>query len=430
MRFAALDVKTGALRKQKPSFNSTINALAVNSKTIYAGGAFTAVNGVVRSRLAAVKVSSGKVTSWKAKADAYVHALVLTPGSKLLVIGGMFTKLNGTTASGSGAVSPSSGKIKSWKVNKVVKNGGRASSILSLAVDGNTVYGAGYTYGTGNFEGVYAASSKDGTIRWLQDCHGDTYGVAPMGDIVYSVGHAHYCSNIGGFPDTSDDVKLRKAWYRALAVSKNAAGTVAKNGQTSSKAYTNFKGRPAPALLNWFPDLTNGTYTGMGQAAWSVVGNGTYISLGGEFPKVNGIAQQGLVRMAIPSVAPNKVGPSGGAASLAVAAEQTDGRVVVNWKQLWDRDDLRLTYELRRNGVVIDTRTVSVPFWKRMTMSFVDAGAVALDTATVRYQVKVTDPHGNTVTSSEICVELPSEDDPGTTAAPISGSPELGAGTE
>lgn len=430
MRFAALDVKTGALRKQKPSFNSTINALAVNSKTIYAGGAFTAVNGVMRSRLAAVKVSSGKVTSWKAKADAYVHALVLTPGSKLLVIGGMFTKLNGTTASGSGAVSPSSGKIKSWKVNKVVKNGGRASSILSLAVDGNTVYGAGYTYGTGNFEGVYAASSKDGTIRWLQDCHGDTYGVAPIGDIVYSVGHAHYCSNIGGFPDTSDDVKLRKAWYRALAVSKNAAGTVAKNGQTSSKAYTNFKGRPAPALLSWFPDLTNGTYTGMGQAAWSVVGNGTYISLGGEFPKVNGIAQQGLVRMAIPSVAPNKVGPSGGAASLAVAAEQTDGRVVVNWKQLWDRDDLRLTYELRRNGVVIDTRTVSVPFWKRTTMSFVDAGAVALDTATVRYQVKVTDPHGNTVTSSEICVELPSEDDPGTTAAPISGSPDLGAGTE
>lgn len=425
LRFAAIDTKTGAIRKQKPSFDGTINALAVNSKTVYAGGAFTAVNGTARARLAAIKASSGQLTGWRARADAYVYALVLTSGSKLLVVGGMFTKLNDTIASGSGAVSPTNGKTKSWKVNKVVKNGGRASAILSLATDGATVYGAGYTYGTGNFEGVYAASSKDGAVRWLQDCHGDTYGVAPIGDIVYSVGHAHYCSNIGGFPDTSDDSKLRKAWYRALAVSKASAGTVAKNGQTSSKTYTNFEGQPAPALLNWFPELSIGTYTGMGQAAWSIVGNGSYISLGGEFPKVNGTGQQGLVRMAIPAVAPNKVGPSGGSASLAVAAQQTDGRVAVSWNQLWDRDNLRLTYELRRNGVVIDKRAVSVPFWKRTTMTFIDAGATELGASPVTYQVKVRDPHGNTVTSSEVSVEPPAYENSGAAPVPASESPLL-----
>lgn len=412
--FVALNPSTGALKSHKPSFNNSVRALVANSKTVYVGGAFTKANGKTRTRLAAVKTSNGKLTSWKATANAEIHALLLTSGSKLLVAGGMFTRLNSTAASGSGAISPTTGKTKTWKINKTVKNGGKSSSIMTLATDGDTVYGGGYTFGTGNFEGVYAASSKDGKLRWLQDCHGDTYSVVPIGDIVYSVGHAHYCSNIGGFPDTSDNSKLRSAWYRGLAVSKKAAGTVAKNGQTSAKTYTNFEGNPAPALLNWFPSISAGTYTGMSQGAWSVVGNGTYIAMGGEFPRVNGTPQQGLVRMAIPAVAPNKVGPSGNAGSLAVAAQRSGGRVVVSWNQLWDRDDLKLTYELRRDGVLIHKRAVSVPFWERTTMSFTDTDVAARGPA-VTYQVTVADAQGNTVTSSEVCVEPPPDDGSGPT---------------
>lgn len=400
-RFAALNSATGALRSAKPSFNNTVYALAANSKSVFAGGTFTTVDGKKRSRLAAVSVKTGKLTSWKAKANSTVKALVLTSGSRLLVIGGHFTKLNSTAASGSGAVSPTSGKTKTWKVNKVVKNGTKGSAILSLAADGDTVYGAGFTYGMGNFEGVYAASSKDGTLRWLQDCHGDVYGVAPIGHIVYSVGHPHYCANIGGFPETTPN----STYYYALAVTKVAVGTVAKNGQKTSKAYTNFEGRPAPALLNWFPQLSPGTYTGITQAAWSVVGNRTYLSLGGEFPTANGVPQQGLVRMAIPSVAPNKAGPTGGNSTLALeAVPAADGKMVVSWGQLWDRDDLRLTYRLSRNGEVIDTRTVSVPFWKRSRMSFVDADAATSGSPTVEYQVTVSDPQGNSFTSSKVRV--------------------------
>lgn len=423
--FAALNPSTGALKPPKASFNSSVLALAANSKTVFVGGSFSAVNGKARSRLAAVTASNGKLTSWIAKANSQVHALLLTSGSKLLVAGGMFTKLNSTTASGSGAVSPTNGKTKTWKVNKVVKNGGRASAILALATDGSTVYGAGYSYGTGNFEGVYAASSKDGTLRWLQDCHGDTYSVVPIGDVVYSVGHAHYCSNIGGFPDTQP----RTAWYRALAVTKSVSGTVGKNGQTSAKTYTNFEGRPAPALLNWFPNLSAGSYTGMSQGAWSVVGNGTYISIGGEFPRVNGAPQQGLVRMAVPASAPNRVGPSGGSDSLALAAiaDRPSGSVTVSWDQLWDRDDLQLTYELRRNGVVIDKRTVSTPFWRRSRTSFVDLGAASGGPSTITYQLKVTDPHGNSVTA-ELRLATPSvsPSDGGARAVPTTGALKVG----
>lgn len=410
-RFAALSASTGSLKSTKLSFNKTVRALVADSRAIYVGGAFTLAGSKKRSRLAAIKVSSGKLSTWKAKANSTVKALVLTKGSKLLVAGGHFTKLNSTAAPGSGAVSPKTGKVKTWKMNKIVKNGGkkgvRSSSIMGLAVDGDTVYGTGMTWGSGNFEGVFAASSKDGTLRWLQDCHGDTYSVAPIGDVVYSVGHAHYCSNIGGFPDISDDPKLRTTWYRALAVTKAAAGSVAKNGQTSSKAYTNFQGRPAPALLNWFPRLSSGTFTGEAQAAWSIVGNRTYVSMGGEFPMVNGAAQEGLVRMAIPAVAPNKVGPAGIGDMALDAQAQADGKVALDWGQLWDRDDLTLTYSVTRNGTLIHRQTASVPFWKRSRMTFVDADAYSDPSSTLKYYVTVTDPNGNSGTSSSARVDRP-----------------------
>ena len=323
--FAALDARTGALRSPAPSFNSSVNALVATSSTVYVGGAFTTAGGQPRSRLASM-TTGGKITRWAPRANSGVNALVLTDKGRSLVVGGSFTTLNGSPASGSGALDPSSGHSRTWKVNRVVRNGGKSSGVLSLATDGSTVYASAYTYGTGNFEGVYAASGTDGTVRWLQDCHGDAYSVAVAGGVVYSVGHAHYCANIGGFPDTSP----RTAWYRALAVSTSAAGTVVKNGQTSVRTYTNFAGQPAPALYNWFPDLAPGTFTGMSQAAWSVVGNGSYVSLGGEFPKVNGVAQQGLVRMAVGSKAPGTVGPQlKGSATMPSATVQTDGSVAV-----------------------------------------------------------------------------------------------------
>ena len=121
---------------------------------------------------------------------------------------------------------------------------------------------------------------------------------------VYAVGHAHFCSNIGGFPDTP----TRKIAHRALAMTQKAVGTVAKNSQPGAH-YGDFGGQPAPALFNWFPDIAQGDITEAGQAAWSVAGNSTYISLGGEFPAVNGVPQQGLVRFAIPTDAPNASGP-------------------------------------------------------------------------------------------------------------------------
>ena len=122
------------------------------------------------------------------------------------------------------ALDATTGARRRWKINTVVKDYGPNAAILSLAADGDTVYGTGYAFGGGNFEGVFAADDTVGDVRWIQDCHGDTYGVAPVGGVIYSVGHPHFCGNIGGFPEIHPAPA-----QRALAVTRNAMGTVAPN---------------------------------------------------------------------------------------------------------------------------------------------------------------------------------------------------------
>jgi hypothetical protein len=403
--FAAFNLTTGGLRKLAPKANLTVNAITATKKTVYFGGSFSAVDGKLRSRLASVSVSTRKLTSWAPVANGGVQAMTLTTDQTSVIAGGSFTKLNGKAALGMGSLNPKTGATKTWKINKVVKDSGPNAAILSLKASGTKVFGSGYTFGAGNFEGAFAASAKDGKVTWLQDCHGDTYDVAPIGDIVYSVGHPHYCKNIGGYPDTSP----RTIWRRALAVTRAATGTVAKNGQPTywggTRKYGNFQGQPAPTMYDWFPEIAIGTYTGMAQGAWSITGNKTYISIGGEFPKVNGIAQQGLVRMAIPTKAPNAAGPvDHSAATTPTAVLQASGTVTVSWLTNWDRDDLKLTYTLKRDDALVYTspRQASTE-WSRPILTRADAVPVPLG-GTVTYTVTATDPEGNSVTSGPVSV--------------------------
>jgi hypothetical protein len=337
--------------------------------------------------------------------------MTLTSDSTKVIAGGAFSTLGTRTELGMGALSAKSGSVRTWKINKIVKDWGPNSGITSLRTQGKTIYGGSYTYGSGNFEGAFAASATDGAVRWLQDCHGDTYDVAPVGDIVYSVGHAHYCRNIGGFPDT----KPRSIWNRALAVTRTPRGTVAKNGQPTywggTRKYGNFPGQPAPSLYDWFPDVASGNVTGLSQGAWSVVGNKSYISLGGEFPTVNGVAQQGLARLAVPKKSINRQGPVDHSSVVTPTAVAEVGKATLSWLANWDRDDIRLTYRLVRTGddgnrVVIDTQRVASMRWNRPTLTFVDTTA-PLDTA-ARYTVTVSDPDGNTLTTAAVKVTVPS----------------------
>ncbi len=379
-RLAAYDVATGKIVSTfTPEFDGPVKSLYATNSTLYVGGAFTAVNGVSRTNLAAVSTSGGSLTSWDPTADASVNAMVLTPKGDALIIGGMFFTVNGVDAYGMASVDAATGAIRPWAANQTIRSAGPNGTIASLVSDGTSIIGAGWARGSGaNFEGTFSADPDTGAINWMEDCHGDTYSVYPLGGAVYSVGHPHDCNTIGGFPQKVE-------WHRATSFVNAPTGTVSRNFIPN---YGNFAGQPATSLRAWFPLLEPGLFTGMKQAAWSITGNTSYVSLGGEFPTANNVGQQGLVRFAVRSKAPKARGPEvSGALSNPVPISLTSGTVRVGFRTNWDRDTQKLTYKVVRDGntaAPVYTTTADSFFWNRPYLAFTDTGLAPGSTHTYR----------------------------------------------
>lgn len=403
-RLAAYSTATGQLISTfQPVLDYTVNAIVATNTTVYVGGGFSSANNVARSHLAAFSAADGSLLDWAPTADDHeVEAMVMAPGGGKIVVGGSFTTLNGSSAGyGLGALDATTGALLSWPATSVVRDAGDNGAILSLTTDGTAVYATGYSFGTGaNFEGAASMNPSTGAINWLQDCHGDTYSAFPVNGAVYTVSHAHYCGNVGGFPQPA-------VWqyHHALAFTTQATGTLL----TDSVGYPNFGGQPSPSLLNWFPDLDAGTFTGQDQAAWNVTGNSKYVVLGGEFPTVNGVPQQGLVRFGVPSVSTNRQAPmDSGANFMPTLRAVSASSVRVSWPANWDRDDQKLTYRVVRNGDVnhpIFTTTGTSQFWNRPTMGFVDTGLSAA--TSYDYRLNVTDSDGHVVWGDTASITTP-----------------------
>ncbi len=404
---AAFDTRTGALVGSfAPSVNGQVKALAATATTLYAGGAFTGAgeSGTARRKnLASFSTANGAVSTGFAPSadDGAVWSMVLTPDGSKLVVGGQFSTLGGLTVNGMGAVDPVTGAGRTWAANAVIMDSGKGA-IDALTTDGTYVYGGGFAFGTGGrFEGSFALDPADGSIRWMVDCQGDTYDVEPVGGVVYTVSHSHNCTMIDQFPDTSP----RSRWQHAGAYT--AVPTSTNDGPD---AYGwNYKGQPAPTMLHWFPNLGIGQATGQYQAAWSVTSGAGYVALGGEFPTVEGKAQQGLTRYALRGTkVTDKVGPKYDdtvpvrtAAPPTTAVSVAPGSVRVSFGAAWDEDNTRLTYALYRDRgtaaeKLVKTLTADSSFYDLPTQAVTDTGVPG---GQHTYRVVVTDPYGNALLS-------------------------------
>jgi PKD repeat protein len=421
-RVAAYDTATGALvANWKPAMQSQVRAIAATNDTVYLGGSITAVGGVSRSRLAAVRAADGSLLPWapvpgvgstagnsngaKGTSDQ-VMTMVLTNGGTQVVVGGRFDTLNGVKATGVGALDAVTGATRPYAVNQKLTNQGVNSAVYSLTTDGTNVYGTAYDYyGPGNLEGSFVVKADTGAIVEVNDCRGDTYSAYPADGVLYVASHTHDCGNIGGYPEQPTRVHKFGTAYTTTPTRTVGSSTITNS---------NFRGSPAGSLLNWFPTMTPGTVTGQGQAGWSVTGNGQYVVYGGEFPRVNGTGQQGLVRFAVPSLAPDKVGPAASDALTPVVVPATAGSAKLTWTATTDQDNENLTYRVLRDGdtaAPVHTTVQASTWWKTPAMTFTDTG---LSGGTHRYRVTATDPFGNTVSSAETTVEV--------AAAPVAGS--------
>ena len=393
-RAAAFSTATGAIIPAfRPILESQGRAVVATNTAVYLGGTLSSVNGQARGYVAKINASNGSVASWNPNADSTVTALALTPDGSKVILGGRFSHVGGASNYGLAAADTTTGTVLPWAANQTVRDAGVNSSITALYATNDRIYGSGYVFGTladGNLEGIFSADPNTGNINWVEDCHGDSYSVYAVGDVVYGAGHPHYCGNIGGFPQTTP-----LTYHHTLAFSKAATGTITKD----PLGYFNWAGKPSPSLLNWFPQYVTGSYTGQGQAAWSLSGNSNYVVVGGEFPYVNGVAQYGLTRFAVSSIAPNKIGPNINTALVPTVTSSTTGEVRVSWTSTYDQDNKHLTYSLVRdkssNVGPIYTTTQEATFWQRVNMGFIDKGLTPGSTHT--YRIFVTDPFGNSV---------------------------------
>jgi hypothetical protein len=393
-RVAAFTVSTGALVTNfAPTLNSGVYAVYPTNSTVYVGGNFTTAGGQARTRLAAYSASNGALTAWAPTANHIVRGITSNPDGSRILVGGQFSQVNGVTAIALASVNTAGGDTRTWDYG--ITNAGDAGGVFSLKSDGKNTYANVYGFQVGNIEGTVALNPTTLGLVWMSDCHGDPYDTWSNGTVVYEAGHTHDCETSGQFPDQNPRV-----WKRATAMTVAVTGIL--EATTQVPRYGSWEGRPHPSVLDWFPTIPAGTFTGQEQGAWSVTGTSDYVVYGGEFPSVNGTAQQGLVRFATTAVAPNRRGPELSAGQMRPnASSNTAGEVKVSWPLSWDMDNETLTYNLYRGSgtTPVYTTTVKSQWWNTRPMQWTDTGRAAGSSAS--YRVVVSDPFGNTVTSTQ-----------------------------
>ena len=410
-RLAAFDISHGhgtLISSFQPVFSTTVKDIAVAGDTLYVGGYFTKVNNQQRTRLAALKASTGELLDWTASAEgpnAQIYAIEVSPDHSKVVIGGSFSSVNGSSKPGYGMalLSASTGEVLPMPVNDTVRTAGEKAAIFDIAVDDAGFYATAYSavgrLDEANLEGSFKAD-WNGNLVWLEPCHGDTYGIAPTKEIVYTVGHAHSCETIYGFPNMPEVRKdgSHPLYVRAMAFTNSPDITIRHQGVVDGYQDWSTSGLKSPTIIGWYPDLEAGKVTKMSQAAYKVDVTDKYVLMVGEFIEADGKVQQGIVRY------PRRAGqptlpPEGKAETLGAKAEvTTSGSVKVSFTATWDRDDPTLTYSLYRDNETtpVATEKISDTRWALTSHTLEDTGCPAGEHT---YRLVVSDPSGNTITA-------------------------------
>ena len=116
-RVAALDTTAStliALATWDPGSGGSVYALDAGGGTVLAGGAFPCAGGTTRQNIAALDIAGGGATAWDPSADGEVRALLLSENGATLYAGGDFTTIGGQYRDHIAALATASGLPTSW----------------------------------------------------------------------------------------------------------------------------------------------------------------------------------------------------------------------------------------------------------------------------------------------------------------------------
>jgi hypothetical protein len=169
-----------------PSIDGTVDALAANESTVYAGGQFDDAGATYRPRLVALDGATGALTSWDPQMGGDVFALALD-GSTLYA-GGSFTYAGGAHESGAAGLDTTTGTATSFAPNTDYSVEAVAAAGSELTLGGmfqqlGPVLSPGFaSFGAG---GPGGTSGSGGTTTTLPS---DAAGLTPAPDTIITDG--------------------------------------------------------------------------------------------------------------------------------------------------------------------------------------------------------------------------------------------------
>jgi len=197
---AAIERETGLATAWNPNATwevgiPTVTALAVDGSTVYAGGYFDRIGGLLRDNIAALDASTGDATAWAPYADESVRAMALSP--PVVYVGGHFTQIGGQPRRGVAALDLVTGEATAWDPNPT-GYGLSFSPVYAIVVDGSTVYVGGLFQNIGSAvrNCIAALDATTGLATgWNPNANNTVGSLAVSGSTVYAGG---FFTQIGG----------------------------------------------------------------------------------------------------------------------------------------------------------------------------------------------------------------------------------------
>ncbi len=135
-RLAAIDIQTGTVTSFAPDVNDSVDALCVHDSVLYIGGMFSEVNAQPRTRLAAFNTNTLELLPWAPSVSSLpVRALAMDGGD--LLVGGDLGTVDGESRPYLAKFDMPSGSLSSWDAQVV--NG----TVKSICVHEDAIFLAG-----------------------------------------------------------------------------------------------------------------------------------------------------------------------------------------------------------------------------------------------------------------------------------------------
>jgi hypothetical protein len=330
-RAAAFDATTGATLAWNPNLAATGLSVAVLGSRVYLGGAFLTVGGAAHAHLAAVDATSGALlTSWSATADSDVETIVTSNDGSKVLVGGLFTSISGSAGATQrkvASLNPTTGALLPWASHPNFE-------VFKLEVSDTQLFAA--AGGSGGHSVAWNLST--GAQQWTGFGDGDAVAVELQNGILYTGGHMTTWNGVA----TGHVFAVNPATGALLLTAGKPSWTIKINSNLGIFAMDSFQG---------------------------------HLSIGGDFTKVNNLAQQHYARFdeVLDTTAPTTPGQP--VASGAIGAASS---VNVVWNASHDNVATSIIYNVYRDGDFVGSVTSS----STTTVSYTDTNLAPLSTHT------------------------------------------------